>query len=71
MQTLGEGAFGKVYLGKVKAKEEYIAIKKMKKYDIIKTKQVDHILNEIEILSILKHPFTIFLYGWSQDSSSI
>jgi len=71
MQILGEGAFGRVYLGKMKNEDTYVAIKKIKKFDIIKSKQTDHIFNEIKILSILDHPFTIFIYGWTQDNSCI
>ena len=39
----------------------------MKKYDIMKSKQTDHIMNEIKILAIIDHPFIITFDGFSQD----
>jgi len=39
----------------------------MKKYDLIKSKQVDHILNEIKILAMINHPFIIDFDGFCQD----
>ena len=45
-RTLGSGSFGRVKLAKNKKDENYVAIKILKKAEIIKLKQVDHILNE-------------------------
>jgi serine/threonine protein kinase len=42
-------------------------MKSMKKYDIMKSKQTDHIMNEIKILAIIDHPFIITFDGFSQD----
>ncbi len=39
----------------------------MKKMEIIKSKQADHIMNEIKILSMINHPFIITFDGLSQD----
>jgi serine/threonine protein kinase len=39
----------------------------MKKVEIIKSKQTDHILNEIKILSMINHPFVITFDGFTQD----
>ena len=36
-----------------------MAIKSMKKYDIIQSKHVDHIENEKKILELLSHPFIV------------
>ena len=58
-QTLGAGAFGKVKLAKEKSTGKFWAIKILKKAELIKLKQVDHIMNEIKILSIIKHPFLV------------
>jgi protein kinase A len=43
----------------------------MKKYDIIKLKQTDHIMNEIKILASINHPFIISFEGFTQDSNYI
>ena len=58
-QTLGTGSFGRVRLAKSKTTHKYHAIKVLKKAEIIKLKQVDHIMNEVRILSIVDHPFLV------------
>jgi serine/threonine protein kinase len=39
----------------------------MKKIEIIKSKQTDHIMNEIKILAMINHPFIISFEGFTQD----
>jgi protein kinase A len=56
--TLGTGSFGRVRVAK--GKKGYIALKIMKKMEIIKSKQADHIMNEIKILAMINHPFIVF-----------
>ena len=58
-QTLGTGSFGRVKLSKNKKTGNYVAIKILKKFEIIKLRQVDHILNEVKILSMIDHPFLV------------
>ena len=65
--TLGTGSFGRVRLAKNKKTGEYFALKIMKKIDILKSKQADHIANEIKILSMIDHPFVITFDGFTQD----
>ncbi len=59
-QTLGTGSFGRVRISKSKQTGKYHAIKVLKKAEIIKLKQVDHIMNEVRILSIVDHPFLVY-----------
>ena len=59
MQTLGAGSFGRVKLSKHKSTGKFWAIKILKKAEIIKLKQVDHIMNEVKILTMIKHPFLV------------
>ena len=66
-RTLGSGSFGRVKLAKHKKDGKYIAIKILKKGELIKLKQVDHILNEIKILTMIDHPFLVTTDGFSQD----
>lgn len=54
-------------MAKNKKTGQYVAIKIMKKLDILKSKQTDHIANEIKILAMIDHPFIIYLDGFSQD----
>ena len=67
-RTLGTGTFGRVKLGRLKDSDEYVAVKILKKIKIIKSKQVDHILNELKILSFIDHPFLVKFTGFNQDS---
>jgi len=50
-----------VKLVRLRNTREVFALKIMKKIDIIKQKQVDHIKSEKEILSALNHPFIVSL----------
>ena len=57
------GAFGNVKIGWLKsAPQNVYAIKTMKKAEIMKSKHVDHIENEKNILEKLDHPFTVSAY---------
>jgi serine/threonine protein kinase len=54
------GAFGNVRVGWMKSnKNNKYAIKTMKKKEIIKSKHVDHIENEKNILEKITHPFVV------------
>jgi len=55
--TLGTGSFGRVKLAKHKKTGEFSALKILKKHDIIKLKQVDHVISENTILIDIDHPF--------------
>lgn len=67
LKALGEGSFGKVYMAREKSKQQYMAFKQLKKMEIIKSKQVDHVKNEVFILNSLDHPFLVKMYGMTQD----
>ena len=69
--TLGTGSFGRVKIAKDKKTGEYVAMKIMKKMEILKSKQADHISNEIKILSMIDHPFVITFAGFTQDDRNL
>jgi serine/threonine protein kinase len=69
--TLGTGSFGRVKIAKHKKTGNYVALKCMKKMEIIKSKQTDHIMNEIKILGSITHPFIITFDGFTQDEKFI
>ncbi len=65
---LGTGAFGAVYLARRISDNLICAIKTLSKANIIKNKQVDHLFNEVNILSSIDFPMIVNLYGIHQDS---
>ena len=71
LKNIGAGSFGIIKLAIEKQTGKYYAIKIQKKSEIIKKKQVDHIMNEIRILTIINHPFLIKTLGFSQNEKFI
>lgn len=69
--TVGTGSFGRVRVAKFKSgpvsKEKPFALKIMKKSEVIKTKQVEHIRNEKLVLETLEHPFVVNFVCSFQD----
>ena len=63
--TLGTGSFGRVRLCRSKKTGEYFAMKILKKADIIKLKQVDHVISENTILADIDHPFLVTAWNYS------
>jgi protein kinase A len=63
LQTVGVGSFGRVRLCRHKKNNKIYVMKILKKYEIVKQKQVDHVYSEYNILSILNHPFIVELKG--------
>lgn len=61
------GSFGRVRIATHKSSGKSVAIKILKKAEIIKLKQVDHIMNETKILTMIDHPFLIGTDGFCQD----
>ena len=53
------GSFGRVLLAKNKKTGEFFAMKRLKKADIIKLRQVDHVISENTILADIDHPFLV------------
>ena len=70
-RILGTGSFGRVKLAKQKFTNKLYAMKILEKRQVINLKQVDHLLNEIKILSLISHPFIVSTFGFSQDDTYI
>ncbi|KAJ9470634.1 Protein kinase DC2 [Diplonema papillatum] len=70
-ETLGVGTFGRVRLAKTKKGNQYFALKILKKQEIIRMKQVDHILAEANILSDIHHPFIVDLHMRFMDENKL
>ncbi|KAE8218711.1 hypothetical protein CF319_g7463 [Tilletia indica] len=83
IKTLGTGTFGRVLLvrlryptpssstGTCTTTSSYYALKVLQKADIVRLKQVEHINNERDILSQIRHPFIVNLLRSYQDSKSV
>ena len=63
LQTVGVGSFGRVRLCLHKKNKKVYVMKMLKKSEIIRQKQVDHVYSEYKILSVLNHPFIVKLKG--------
>jgi serine/threonine protein kinase len=57
--AVNKGTFGRVRLVKHKQTNKFFAAKILKKIEILKSKQIDHVQNESQILSELGHPFIV------------
>jgi len=71
--TVGTGTFGRVRVVKVKGSKDRtpLALKIMKKSEVIRLKQVEHIKAETGILSQIEHPFIVNLLATFQDESRL
>lgn len=69
--TLGTGSFGRVKFATHKSTRQHFAVKMLRKTEVIRFKQVDHILAEREILTAISkdnpHPFIVNLAATFQD----
>lgn len=62
LTTVGTGTFGRVLVVRDKSTKAYYALKIMSIAEVLRLKQTEHVKNEKEILSQVKHPFIINLY---------
>ena len=71
LETLGTGTFGRVRLVRHKASGKYFALKALKKSEVIRLKQVEHIRSEKDILSRIDHGFIVHLFATFVDDTSL
>ncbi|CAO3573609.1 unnamed protein product [Mortierella alpina] len=71
LETLGTGTFGRVYLTKFRHNQTYYAMKVLKKSEVVRLKQVEHINSEKQILSQVHFPFIVNLFTTFQDESNL
>lgn len=67
IKIIGKGAFGEVRLVRAKKTGEILAMKKMKKSEMVSKHQVQHIKAEKEVLSIARSPWVVELRYSFQD----
>lgn len=68
IKTVGTGSYGRVVLA-TKGKDEYYAIKILKKRDILRLKVLDHTLNEKRVLQCVDFHFIIKMEYFFKDNS--
>ncbi|TFY60706.1 hypothetical protein EVJ58_g4985 [Rhodofomes roseus] len=74
--TLGTGTFGRVLLVRLRGSsapntQNCYALKMLRKSEIVRLRQVEHVNAERYILSRVRHPFIVELYATFQDSLNI
>ena len=68
-RTLGTGSFGRVQLVRHIPTGRYFALKKLRKTEVIRLKQIEHTNSERKLLvSARNHPFLVQMYGTTQDA---
>lgn len=71
-ETLGTGTFGRVRLCKHRnLPGQHLAMKILKKSEIIRLKQTEHIISEKEVLTQIHHPFIVNLMKTFQDETRL
>ncbi|KAI8091288.1 kinase-like domain-containing protein [Gilbertella persicaria] len=70
-KTVGTGSTARVHLAKSKANGHYYAIKAIDKKDLVSKRQVEHALNEKQILSSVSHSFLVNYWGSFQTSTHV
>jgi len=71
VRTLGTGTFGRVLLVKHKDTGKFYALKTLKKREVVRLKQVDHVKNEKQILLSIRHDFIVNMYAAFQDETNL
>ncbi|KAG5189687.1 camp-dependent protein kinase catalytic subunit [Tribonema minus] len=71
LKTLGTGTFGRVRLVRQLSSGRYYALKISKKSAIIRLKQVEHVKNEVSLLSRIDHPGVVNLVSHFHDDTKL
>jgi len=71
IKVIGRGTFGKVVLVKNKMDDQLLALKCIKKHQIVKNKNIENIKNEKKILEKIEHPFIIKMRFTFQNRDKI
>jgi len=71
--TVGTGTFGRARVVKVKGSEDRtpLALKILKKSEVLRLKQVEHVKSETKILAMIEHPFIVNLLTTFQDEKRL
>jgi len=70
-KSLGKGKFGNVFLAREKKSKFIVALKILKKKQLVQSKVEHQLKREIEIQSFLDHPNILKMYGFFWDNKNI
>ncbi|OII71939.1 protein kinase [Cryptosporidium ubiquitum] len=70
-RRLGSGQFGSVYLARERRTKYIVALKALRKKNLVKSGMEVQVRREIEIQAHLKHENILQLYAWFEDKSRI
>jgi hypothetical protein len=71
LDTVGTGTFGRVRVVVHRASGATYALKILKKSEILRLKQLEHIKNEVRLLMQVAHPFIVNMHGHLQDDKRL
>mmetsp|Transcript_29052 Transcript_29052/g.92734 ORF Transcript_29052/g.92734 Transcript_29052/m.92734 type:complete len:323 (-) Transcript_29052:48-1016(-) len=71
MRTVGTGTFGTVKIVKNINDGKFFALKTLKKNEVIRLKQINHIMQEKQMLMEVDHPFIVHLYATLVDDKQL
>ena len=71
IKVIGKGSYGKVLLVKKNDEDKVYAMKVLKKKQMIKRNQVEHIKAERKIMELVDHPFIVKLKYAFQNPSKL
>ncbi|ORZ15160.1 kinase-like domain-containing protein [Absidia repens] len=71
LRTLGTGSFGRVHLVQSQVNQLYYAMKVLNKEVVVRSKQIEHTVNERNVLMSVDYPFLIKLWGTFQDAANL
>ncbi|KAJ3285934.1 hypothetical protein HK104_009247 [Borealophlyctis nickersoniae] len=71
LKTLGTGTFGRVHLTRFRNTDQFYAMKVLKKVEVVRLKQVEHINSEKQILSQIHFPFIVNMLCTFQDEKNL
>ncbi|CAL8464235.1 g3770 [Coccomyxa elongata] len=71
LRTLGTGSFGRVRLVRCLSTGQFLALKALKKADVVRMKQQRHVANEKDILASIHHPFIVDLHAVYSDAARV
>lgn len=71
LTVIGRGAFGEVRIVREKTTGKLMAMKKLKKADMVRRGQIEHVKAERNVLAEVKNPYVVKLYYSFQDADCL